>query len=101
MATAPSPRRRPHQQQRHRHADQPPCHQHRLATDPIRQCPGEEVRGRFDRAERHDERERGGERGQPEHVLREQRQHRPLLADHAPDQRVDRNQQQELRQVLA
>ena len=66
----PAPRRCPHQQQRHRQADQPARDQDRLAADPIGERPGEEVGGRLDRAEGDDERERGGERGEPEDVLR-------------------------------
>ena len=38
-----------------------------LRPIPVRECAGEEVGGRFDRAERDDERERRGERGEPEH----------------------------------
>ena len=65
----PAPRRRPHQQQRHRQADQPSRHEHRLAAHPIGKRPGEEVGDGFDRAEGDDEGERGGERGEPEDVV--------------------------------
>ena len=42
----------------------------------------------------------GGELGEPELVLGEQRQDGALLADHPADERVDADQQRELREVL-
>ena len=77
-----------------------PGDEDRLATEAVRQRAGEEVGGRLHRAERHDERERAGERGEPEDLLGQQRQDRAFLADHPADQRVDADEQQELGEVL-
>ena len=84
----PAPARRPDQQQRHRDADDPAGDEHRLAPVAVRQGAGEEVRDRLHRAERGDEGEPGGERGDPELALGEQRQDDAFLADHPADQRV-------------
>ena len=66
----PAPRRRPHQQQRDREADDPAGDEHRFASVPVGQGAGEEVGGRLHDAEGDDERQRGGERGEPEHLAR-------------------------------
>ena len=97
----PSPGRGPDQQQRHRDADQPPGHQYRLAAVAIRQGAGEEVGGRLHDAERGDEGQRGGERREPELGFSEKGENGSFLADHAPDEGVDCDQQGELGQVLA
>ena len=97
----PAPRRRPDQQQRDREADEPAGDEDGLAAVAVRQGAGEEVGGRLHDAEGGDERERGGERGEPELVLGEQRQDGALLADHAADERVDADEQRELGEVLA
>src|SRR5439155_4523832 len=47
-----------------------------------------------------DEGERGREGGEAEHLVGEQREHRALLADHAADEGIHRNEQYELRQVF-
>ena len=78
-----------------------PAIEHRLAAEAIRQGAGEEVGGRLDDAEGDDERERRGERGEPELLLGEQRQDGTLLADHPADERIHADQQQELGEVLA
>ena len=86
-------RRRPDQQQRDGHADDPAGDEDGLAAVAVRQGAGEEVGRRLHRAERDDERERRGERGEPELVLGEQRQDGAFLADHAADERVDADEQ--------
>ncbi len=96
----PSPSRRPDQQQRDREGDDPPGDQHRLAAVAVGQGAGEEVRRRLDGAEGDDERERRGERGEPELLLGEQREHGAFLADHPADERVDADEQRELAEVL-
>ena len=45
--------------------------------------------------------ERRGERGEPELLFGEQREHRAFLADHPTDERVDADEQGELGDVLA
>ena len=94
-------RRRPDQQQRHGKADDPAGDEDRFAADTVRQRAGEEVGDRLDRAERGDERERGGEGREVERAHGEQREHGAFLADHPADERVDADEQRELREVLA
>ena len=89
----PSPGGCPHQQQRDWEADQPAGDQDGFATVAVRQGAGEEVGGRFDDAERGDERERRGERGQAEFVGGEQWQDGAFLADHAADEGVDADEE--------
>ncbi len=72
-----------------------------FAAVPIRQGAGEEVGSRFDNSECCDEGEGGGELGEPELFLSEQRQDGSFLADHAADQCVDTYEQRELGNVLA
>ena len=43
----PSPRRGPHRQQRHRHADQPAGHEHRLASDRSDRVPAKKLVAAF------------------------------------------------------
>ena len=74
-------------------ADEPAGDEDRFAAVPVRQGAGEEVGGRLDRAERDDERERGGERGEPEHPVGEQREDGAFLADHPADEGVDADEQ--------
>ena len=97
----PAPAGRPDQQRRDRQRGQPARDQHRLAAEPVGQGAGEEVRDRLDRAKRQDEREGAGESAQVEHPGGQQRHHRALLPQRPADERVDRDQQGELRQVGA
>ena len=92
---------RPHQQERDGEPDDPAGDEDRFAAVAVRQGAGEEVGRRLDDAEGGDERERGGELGEPELVLGEQRQDGALLADHAADEGVDADEQRELGEVLA
>ena len=96
----PAPRRRPHQQQRDRQADEPAGDEHRLAAEAVGEGAGEEVGRRLDDAEGDDERQRGGERGEPELLVGEQRQDGAFLADHPADEGVDGDEQGELGEVL-
>ena len=75
--------------------------EHGLAAVAVRQGAGEEVGAGLDDPEGGDERERGGELGEPELVLGEQRQDGAFLADHAADEGVDADEQRELGEVLA
>ena len=94
-------RRRPHQQQGDRDADDPAGDQDWFAAVAVRQGAGEEVGAGLDDPEGGDERERGGELGEAELLLGEQRQDGALLADHAADEGVDADEQRELGEVLA
>ncbi len=80
--------------------DDPAGDEDGFAAVAVRQGAGEEVGGGLHDAERHDEGERGGERGEPELLLGEQRQDGAFLADHAADERVDADEQRELGEVL-
>jgi hypothetical protein len=97
----PSPGGREDQQQRHRQADEPAGQQHRLATEPVGEGAGEVVDDRLGDAEGDDEGQHRGVAGQGELLLGQQRQHRAFLPDEPTDERVDPDQQRELRQVLA
>ena len=88
-------------QERHGQADEPAGDEDGLAADAIRERAGEEVGDRLHRAERDDEGQRGGEGGEAEHAIGEQRQHGAFLADHPADERVDADEQRELAEVLA
>ena len=81
----PTPRRRPHQQQRYRQSDDPTSDEYWLASETIRQRSGEEVGERLDDAKGGDESERRGVRRESELLLRQQWNDRALLADHAAD----------------
>ena len=97
----PAPGRGEDQDEGHREADEPPGDEHGLAAVAIGERPGEEVRDRLHGAEGEDERQGGGERGDAERLVGEQREHGALLADHAADERVDADEQRELAEVLA
>ena len=97
----PVPARRPHQQERHRDGDQPPGDQHVLAAEAVRQPAGAVVRERLRDAEHDDERQHRGARGELELLLGDRRQDAALHADHRADERVDDDEQRELREVLA
>ena len=62
---------------------------------------GAEVGERLGDAEGDDERQDRGARGQAEVLAADERQRRAFQADHRADERVDRDQQRELRAVLA
>ena len=62
---------------------------------------GAEVGERLGEPEGDDERQHRGARGEAEVVAADQRQGRALEADHRADEGVDRDQQRELRAVLA
>ena len=62
---------------------------------------GAQVGERLGEAEGDDERQHRGAGGEAEVVAADQRQRRALEADHRADERVDRDQQRELRGVLA
>ena len=89
-----------HQDERHRQADDPAGDEDGFAAEAVRQRAGEEVGGGFHGAERDDEGQRGGERGEAEHLVGEERQDGAFLADHAADERVDADEQRELGEVL-
>ena len=81
-------------------ADDPAGDEHGFAAEPVREGAGEEVGCCLHGTEGDDERERGGERGEPELGLGEQREDGAFLADHAADEGVDADEQRELAEVL-
>jgi hypothetical protein len=83
-------------QQRHRQRDQPADHEQPLAADALGEVAGGEVGERLGGAEGDDEGEDRGTRAKAEVLLADQRQHAPLQPDHAPDQRVQADQEREL-----
>jgi hypothetical protein len=95
----PSPRRRPHQQQRYRDADQPSHDEDAPGAEALGQQARDEVTGGLRQAEGHQEERCGKPRGEPEVSLREEGDQRALLADQGSDQRVDPDQESELREV--
>ena len=97
----PGPAWRPDQQERDRQAEEPARQEHRPAPAAAGERAGQEVGERLGDPEGDDERQRGGEGGEPEPTLAEQREHSALLSDHAADQRVDADQQRELGKVGA
>jgi hypothetical protein len=97
----PAPRRRPHQQEGHRDRDQPAADQDLLASEAVGPAAGEVVGQRLGHAEHDDERQHRRARGEVKLLLGDRRQDAALHADHRADERVDDDQQGELRQVLA
>ena len=95
----PAPTRCEHQDERDGHGDDPAGDEDGFASDSIREGSGEEVGRGFHGAERDDEGERGGERGDPEHPIREQGKHGAFLTDHPADERVDADEETELAEV--
>jgi hypothetical protein len=89
----PTPRGCPDQKERHRQSDQPPGDQHGLASEAVREGAGEEVGAGLDDAEGGDVGERRRERGEAELVSGQQGQDGPLLAEHAADEGIDRDEQ--------
>ena len=92
----PAPRRRKHDQQRHRQAYDPPRYQDLLTADLIAHLPGEQVRQRLRCTERDDERQDGRARGQQKVMLGQKRQDGPLQANRPADKCIDDDQQGEL-----
>ena len=88
-------------EQRHRQRHQPTEHQQPLAPDAVGERPGGEVGDRLGQAERDHEGEDGRGRGELEVALADQRQDAALEPDHPADERVERDQQRELRCVRA
>ena len=70
-------------------------------ADPLGEGARAQVRERLGEAERDDEREHRGARLEVEVRFADQRQGRALEPDHRADERVDSDQQRELRGVLA
>ena len=97
----PVPRGRPHQEERHRHRDDPAGDEHVSPADSVRQPAGGVVRQRLGHAEDDNERERGEPGGQVKFALGEKRENGALDADHRADEGVDDYQQGELREVFA
>ena len=94
-------RRRPHEEEGHRNGDQPPRHQHVLATQTVRQSAGAVIGERLRHTEHHDERQHGRAGGELELLLRDRRQDAALQADHGADEGIDDDEQRELSEVLA
>ena len=97
----PAPRRRPDEEQRHRQPDEPAGDEDGLAPEPVRESARDEVGPGLGHPERDEERQGRGDARKAEDLGREQRDDRPLLADHPADERVDRDEQRELAEVLA
>ena len=97
----PIPRRRPHQEERHGHRDEPPRDQQTLAPPAVRE-PARPVIGEgFGHTKHDDERQHGGARGELELLLADCRQDAALQSDHGADERVDDHEHRELPDVLA
>ena len=96
----PAPGRRPDQQQRDRDGDEPAGDQDRFAAEPVGPGSGEVVGGGLGQAEDEDEGQPGGVRLEAELALPQQGQDGALLAEHAADEGVDRDEQGELGGVL-
>ena len=75
--------------------------QRHAARVSVRERAGCKVRQRLGGAEGDDEGEHRGMRGEMEVVLADQRQHAPLEPDHCPNERVEPDEQAELRSVRA
>ena len=97
----PAPARRDGDQQRDGQRDRPAGDQQTPAAEPLREYAGAEVGERLREAEGDDERQHRGLGGEPEVGLADERQGRALEPDHRADEGVDRDEQRELREVLA
>ena len=80
----------------HRQCDQPADHEQSFAADALGEVASGEIGERLGGTERHDEGKNRGAGPQPEVVLADQRQHAPLKAHHAADERVQSDQKREL-----
>jgi hypothetical protein len=97
----PRPARRDGDQQRDRQRERPARDQQTPAAEALGQRSGTEVGQRLGEPEGDDESEHGRAGGQPEVLAPDEWQRRALKADHRADERVDGDQQGELREVLA
>ena len=88
-------------QQRDGQRDRPAGDEQPPAAEPRGEAPGAEVGQRLGEPEGDDERQHRGLGGRAEVLAADQRQRRALQADHRADERVDRDQERELRGVLA
>ena len=96
----PVPARRPHQDERHRYRDDPAGDEHLLPPDPIRQPARGVVRERLGHAEYDDERQHRRAGDEMKLLLGDGREDAALHADHRAHERVDDDEQRELRDVL-
>ena len=97
----PAPARRDRDQHRHRQRHRPAGDQQPPPAGALRERTGAEVGQRLDQPEGDDERQHRRVGGEVEVVAPDQRQRRALEADHRADEGVDRDEQRELRDVLA
>src|SRR5581483_8308341 len=97
----PPPGGRERDQRCDRQRRRPAGNQQPLATDTLGEVAGDEIAERLCGAEGDDEGEDRGGRAQPEVVLSNQRQHAPLEADHAAEERVQADEKRELPRVGA
>jgi len=97
----PRPRRRPHQQERHRGRNDPAGHQHVLATEAVREPSCEVVRERLGDAEHDDEGEHRRPGRQMKFLLGNRWQDGSLHSHHRTYEGIDHDEQRELRQVFA
>ena len=97
----PAPARRRGDQQRDGEREHPAGDQQPAPPEPGGEAAGAQVRERLGQPERDDERQHRGLGRQAELLVADQRESRALQADHGPDERVERDQQRELRRVLA
>ncbi len=88
------------QHERHWEADDPTCHQHRLARVPISEQAGHEIHAGLDQTEGDDEREDHHLRADAEFLGADERDDRALESHHAADEGVDQDEERELREVL-
>src|ERR671936_1348966 len=93
------PRRRHPDQDGNRQGEEPAEDEEALAPDPIGERAGEEVRERLRRAEGDDEGEDRRLRAEAEVALADERQHAPLESDERADERVQPDEERELRRV--
>jgi hypothetical protein len=97
----PPPGRGPDDQERHGKAQQPASDQDRLAAHSLGQPRRHQIEHRLGHSEAHDEREDGALRGEPELLLAEQGQDRPLQPDHGSHEGIEAHEEDELGQVRA
>jgi hypothetical protein len=94
-----APGRREADEQRHRQRECPAQHEQPLASRPLGERAGGEVRQSLGGPERDDEGEDRGLRREPEVALADERKDAPLEPDHRTDERVQPDEQRELRRV--
>jgi hypothetical protein len=96
----PPPGRRVDDQERDGQREEPSGDQDWLPSDPVGDARGQQVEDRLGDAEAHDEGSDGGLRAEAELLLAQERQHRPLQADHGADEGIQDDEQRELRKIL-